>query len=238
MPRPSVRIAKRLIDVVGASVGLALTAPLFPVIAAAIRRDGPGPIFFAQERAGELLEGEGLQFETFTIYKFRTMRVDAEKLTGAVIASENDPRVTPVGRFLRSSRLDELPQLWNVLRGDISLVGPRPERPEILQTLAAAIPFFEERMRGVRPGLTGLAQISLGYTGRADDDSPIAPFAKDLTNPFEIEDAEGALADDMRVKLLYDLAYSAALEDFGTFLVTELSIIFRTPLMMIARRGH
>lgn len=238
MPSRSVLVAKRLLDVVGASVGLALTVPLYPFIALAIRRDGPGPIFFSQTRAGQLRDGEGLKFDVFTIYKFRTMRVDAEAKTGAVIASQNDPRVTRIGRILRSTRLDELPQLWNVLKGDMSLVGPRPERPEILETLAAAIPFFEERMREVRPGLTGLAQVSLGYTGRHDPDSPIAAFANDLTNPFELEEADGALADDMRVKLLYDVAYSAALEDFPTFLRTELSIILRTPLMMIARKGQ
>lgn len=238
MPSRSVKLAKRVIDVVGASVGLALTLPPYPIIAIAIRRDGPGPIFFSQIRAGELLDGPELKFDTFTIYKFRTMGVDAEKHTGAVIASQNDPRVTRIGRFLRASRLDELPQLWNVLRGDISLVGPRPERPEILETLAAAIPFFEERMRGVRPGLTGLAQVSLGYTGAASPDSPIVEFAQDLVNPFEVDGAEGALADDMRMKLLYDLAYSASLEDFRSFITTELSIIFRTPIMMIMRKGQ
>ena len=238
MPTRSVRIAKRLIDVVGASVGLALTVPLYPFIALAIRRDGPGPIFFSQRRAGELQEGDELKFDVFTIHKFRTMRVDAEAMTGAVIASQDDPRVTRMGRFLRRSRLDELPQLWNVLRGDMSLVGPRPERPEILETLTAAIPFFEERMRGVRPGLTGLAQVSLGYTGRWLDGSPIADYAKDLTNPFGVEEAEGALADDMRIKLLYDLAYSATLEDFPSFLKTELTIIVRTPLMMLMRKGQ
>ncbi|MGZ5970939.1 MAG: sugar transferase, partial [Polyangiales bacterium] len=169
---------------------------------------------------------------------FRTMQVNAEAKTGAVVASQNDPRVTRVGRILRSTRLDELPQLWNVLVGDMSLVGPRPERPELLETLAAAIPFFEERMREVRPGLTGMAQVSLGYTGHAMPGSEIADFEKGLTNPFDLEGAEGALADDMRVKLLYDVAYSAALEDFGTFLRTELAIILRTPLMMIARKGQ
>ncbi len=231
-------MTKRLIDVVGASVGLGLTLPIFPLIALAIRSDGPGPIFFTQRRAGQLHDGARLQFDVFDVYKFRTMQVDAEAKTGAVLASENDPRVTRVGRFLRATRLDELPQLWNVLRGDMSLVGPRPERPELLETLAAAIPFFEERMRAVRPGLTGMAQVSLGYTGRSMPGSAISAFDADLTNPFDLDAAEGAIADDMRVKLLYDLAYSAALEDFGTFIVTELSIILRTPLMMLARKGQ
>ena len=93
------------------------------------------------------------------------MRQDAEKHTGAVLASKDDPRITRIGNLLRKTRLDELPQLWNVLVGEMSLVGPRPERPELLVDLALAIPFFEERMRDVKPGITGLAQISLGYTG-------------------------------------------------------------------------
>ena len=103
--------------------------------------------------------------------KFRTMRADAEKLTGAVLAQRGRSAHHGVGRFLRKTRLDELPQLWNVLRGDMSLVGPRPERPELARNLAMAIPFFEERMRDVKPGITGLAQVSLGYTGRAPDGS-------------------------------------------------------------------
>ena len=138
------------------------------------------------------------------------MRVDAEKLTGAILAQENDPRITRVGRFLRKTRLDELPQFWNVLKGEMSLVGPRPERPELLVNLALAIPFFEERMRDIKPGITGLAQISLGYTGRAPEHSEVAAFEATLTNPFGLEEAEGAEADDMRMKLLFDLAYSAA----------------------------
>src|SRR5579883_2142027 len=145
-----VRIVKRVVDVVGATVGLALSAPLFPIIATAIKLTSPGPVFYRQRRAGMLsAEGEITleQVPTFNMYKFRTMRNDAEKNTGAVLAKKGDPRVTPVGRFLRKTRLDELPQFLNVLKGEMSLIGPRPERPELLVNLAAAIPFFEERMR-------------------------------------------------------------------------------------------
>jgi lipopolysaccharide/colanic/teichoic acid biosynthesis glycosyltransferase len=155
-----------------------------------------------------------------------------------VLASEADPRVTRVGRFLRKTRLDELPQLWNVLRGDMSLVGPRPERPELFENLALAIPFFEERMRDVRPGITGLAQISLGYTGRPPAGSEIAKVGDALVNPFGLPEAEGALADDMRLKLLFDLAYVSALEKFWTFLMFELSIIVKTPLVMLRGIGR
>jgi lipopolysaccharide/colanic/teichoic acid biosynthesis glycosyltransferase len=165
------------------------------------------------------------------------MRPDAERTTGAVLAHKDDPRITRVGRFLRRSRIDELPQFWNVLRGDMSLVGPRPERPELINNLALAIPFFEERMRNVKPGITGLAQISLGYTGRAPEDSPIAEFKDQLTNPFKLEGADDAEADDMRMKMLFDLAYSANLEKFGAFLSTELSVIVKTPLVMLRGLG-
>jgi lipopolysaccharide/colanic/teichoic acid biosynthesis glycosyltransferase len=173
---PLVRLVKRAVDVVGAGVGLALTAPLYPLIGTAIVLDSPGPLFYRQRRAGQLIGGEPgrLQFAEFHMLKFRTMRPDAEKSTGAVLAAENDPRITRVGRFLRKTRLDELPQFWNVLKGQMSIVGPRPERPELLANLAMAIPFFEERMRNVKPGITGLAQVSLGYSGRAPDGSPDA----------------------------------------------------------------
>lgn len=166
------------------------------------------------------------------------MKPDAEKLTGPVLASQDDPRITRVGRFLRKTRLDELPQFLNVLMGDMSIVGPRPERPELAENLALAIPYFEERMRDVKPGITGLAQISLGYTGKLLPDSALAKFEADLTNPFKMEGTEDALADDMRMKLLYDLAYSAATEDFNAFMRLELDIIVKTPFVMLRAIGR
>ena len=166
------------------------------------------------------------------------MKLDAEAATGAVLASENDERVLQIGNFLRRTRLDELPQLWNVLRGDMSLVGPRPERPELIGDLALAIPFFEERMRGVKPGLTGLAQVSLGYTGRPRPGSKIEAYIGSLTNPFKMAGAEGALADDMRIKALFDFAYGAAIEDFFSFVRMEAWILWQTPLAVLRRTGR
>lgn len=243
--RRSVRLTKRFIDLVGASVGLAIALPLAPFIAVAIYLESPGDIFIRQRRAGQLLEVEQSQggatprprFQDFYMLKFRSMRPDAEKYTGVVVASANDPRITRVGRILRKTRLDELPQFVNVLLGQMSIVGPRPERPELAEQLAMAIPFFEERMRDVKPGITGLAQINLSYTGKPLPDSLIAKFESDLTNPFKMEGTEDALADHMRIKLLYDLAYCAAMEDIRTFLRTEIGILLRTPLVMLRALG-
>jgi lipopolysaccharide/colanic/teichoic acid biosynthesis glycosyltransferase len=237
----SVRIVKRAIDVVMAVVGLLITGALLPFLVLAIWMDSPGPIFYRQKRAahvGWCRTQAHCRCADFTMLKLRSMRVDAEKLTGPVLAGEDDPRITRVGRFLRRTRLDELPQLWNVLVGDMSLVGPRPERPELFENLALAIPFFEERMRDCKPGITGLAQVSLGYTGRAPAGSPIARMSDTLVNPFHLPEADGSDADDMRTKLLFDLAYVASLEHFGTFIVTELTIIFKTPWVMLRGLGR
>jgi lipopolysaccharide/colanic/teichoic acid biosynthesis glycosyltransferase len=121
----------------------------------------PGPVLYHQERVGK--DGR-----VFTIRKFRSMRTDAEQGTGAVWSIAGDPRVTPFGRFLRRTRLDELPQLWNVLSGDMSLVGPRPERPEFVTALKEQIPFYGQR-HAVRPGVTGWAQVRHDYASSVAD---------------------------------------------------------------------
>jgi len=154
--------AKRLLDLVAAGVGLILAAPLMVLVTLAIRLTSPGSVLYHQQRVGQ-------HGRIFTVHKFRSMRQDAEAGTGPVWASKDgDQRVTPVGRFLRRSRLDELPQLWNVLKGDMSFVGPRPERPEFVADLTRQIPFYGQR-HVVRPGLTGWAQVRYTYGASVED---------------------------------------------------------------------
>jgi lipopolysaccharide/colanic/teichoic acid biosynthesis glycosyltransferase len=192
---PWTRRIKRLSDLLIAGIMLVLAAPLMLLIAVAVKLTSPGPILFRQVRTGLNQRGSrdrrhrrfaGTESDRrrqpvdrrqstaygkpFVLYKFRTMHVDAEK-NGAQFATRGDPRVTVIGRFLRKSRLDELPQLWNVLRGEMSLVGPRPERPEFIQRLSEEIPDYLQRL-GIKPGLTGLAQILNGY------DNDIAGFRR------------------------------------------------------------
>lgn len=182
------RFVKRVMDVVVSSTMLILLTPVMALVALAVRMTSPGPIIFRQvrtglnsrrgDRRGEALDAThdadgnrrtdksdrryDIAFgKPFVLYKFRTMRTDAEK-NGAQFAVKGDPRVTPIGKFLRKTRLDELPQLWNVLKGEMTLVGPRPERPEFIESLSREIPDYLARL-GLKPGLTGLAQIINGY---------------------------------------------------------------------------
>lgn len=182
------RLIKRITDIVVSSIMLVCLLPVMLLVAVAVKLTSPGPMIFSQlrvglnyrkprpdrrKRSGSLPEGldedrrhNARRHDTgygrpFVLYKFRTMRTDAEK-NGAQFAQKNDPRVTPIGRFLRKTRLDELPQLWNVLKGDMSLVGPRPERPEFIEKLSAEVPGYLHRL-GLKPGLTGIAQVVNGY---------------------------------------------------------------------------
>jgi sugar transferase (PEP-CTERM system associated) len=169
--KASQQILRRLVSILVSFIGLALCLPFIPFIILAVRLSSPGPILFRQTRVG-------LRGRPFSVIKFRTMRQDAEA-QGAVWATKNDPRVTPLGRFMRKTRLDEIPQLWNVLRGEMGFVGPRPERPEFVQWLNSEIPFYELR-HIIRPGITGWAQVRYQY---------------------------GASLEETRRKLEYDLYY-------------------------------
>jgi exopolysaccharide biosynthesis polyprenyl glycosylphosphotransferase len=152
---PIARVTKRAIDICVSAIGLALISPLLLLVAAAIRLDSKGPVFYRQERVGE-------GGRPFHVAKLRSMRHGAESESGPVWARERDDRVTRVGKVLRQARLDELPQLWNVLKGDMTLVGPRPERPGFVESLSQRYPYFSLRS-SLRPGVTGWAQIHKGY---------------------------------------------------------------------------
>jgi exopolysaccharide biosynthesis polyprenyl glycosylphosphotransferase len=168
----SVDLIKRLTDLLIACSLIALTLPLMLIVALAIRCDSPGPVFYRQERVG-------LNGRRFVLLKFRSMRQDAEADGRPVWAAARDDRVTRVGGFMRLTRIDELPQLFNVLRGEMSLVGPRPERPHFVDHLGKIIPSYDER-HTVLPGITGWAQVNYPY---------------------------GASVEDARQKLAYDLYY-------------------------------
>lgn len=152
---------KRLIDVTLSLIGLAVFGALLPLVTLLIVVDSPGPVFFAQERVGKA-------GKLFKLAKLRTMVPDAEKLTGPLWAVQGDPRVTRVGRILRKSRLDEVPQLVSVLAGHMSLIGPRPERPAFVADLSEQIPFYRARL-AVRPGITGWAQVNYKYGSTVED---------------------------------------------------------------------
>ena len=187
-------VSRRTLDVIGSLLLLAFTLPLLLLVAFLIKVDSTGPVLYRQSRVG-------LHGRIFTMLKFRSMRVDAEA-AGPCWATDRDPRMTRIGAFIRATRLDEVPQLLNVLRGEMSLVGPRPERPHFVQQLAAIIPRYNERTH-VLPGITGWAQINYPY---------------------------GASVEDARAKLAFDLFYinnRALLLDLRILLRTIPVVLFR-----------
>ena len=193
------RAIKRTVDIIGALVGLLMSLPLFLIISLLVKLDTPGPIFYTQVRVGQNRRNgprrsynqadvpqrrvrdrrrEDCMGIAFKVIKFRTMVQNAEKQSGPVWATRNDSRITRLGKFLRKTRLDEIPQFWNVLRGDMSLVGPRPERPKFVEDLSTKVDGYTDRL-SVKPGLTGLAQVSSGY------DSDIASVARKVELDLE-----------------------------------------------------
>ena len=201
VPRQRDEVVSRVLNVAVASVALVLLFPVFLLVALAIALTSRGAVFYSQIRVGmdrrwrftRAYDRRGYDHggKLFKMYKFRTMRVDAEPDGRAVWAAKRDPRVTLIGRFLRTTRLDELPQLWNVIRGDMNIVGPRPERPSIFAELRKDIPEYPLRQR-VKPGITGWAQINYPY---------------------------GASIDDARQKLEYDLYYAKNYSPFLDLLI-------------------
>ena len=190
------RLYQRATSIFAALVGLVLLSPLMLLVALAIKIESPGPVFYRQTRVGKASR-------PFNIWKFRSMRADAESVSGPAFAQANDPRITRVGAWLRKLRLDEIPQLFNILRGEMALVGPRPERPEFVIEYRRSIPYYEMR-HSVRPGITGWAQVSRDY---------------------------GANLDDAREKLEYDLFYiknlSVWLDLFIVFQTTKIIALGR-----------
>lgn len=213
IPRDRSEKASRCLNIVLSAAALIVITPVLFLVAIAVKFTSRGPILYAQTRVGldrrwrstlALHERrlEDLGGQVFTIYKFRTMRVDAERGSGAVWAQENDPRVTRLGKYMRLLRIDELPQFWNVLLGDMNIVGPRPERPSIVSRLREDIPEYQCRHR-VKPGITGLAQINQKYD---------------------------ASLDDVRSKVRWDLRYlreQGILVDLGIMLRTLPSVLLR-----------
>lgn len=203
----NIKLGKRALDVGLAIIALAVTACLLPFIALAIKLESKGPVFFRQTRIGRCTAEHSAMFE---MIKFRTMRTDAEK-DGPQLAKKNDSRITRVGNFLRKTRLDELPQFINVLKGEMSVVGPRPERPVFYGKLENEIPLFSERTYGLKPGITGLAQVSQGY-----DES----------------------IEDVRSKLLYDHTYALSLGQFKSWLLMDVVVIYKTVMVMVMKKGQ
>ncbi|MEH6449550.1 MAG: sugar transferase [Oleispira sp.] len=207
IPR-KVRIGKRIFDLMLASIGLLVSLPLFPLIAVAIKLESRGPIFFKQLRIGQSLPS---RVDIFMMYKFRTMGFNAESESGPTLAAKNDVRITLVGKFLRKTRLDELPQFINVIRGDMSMIGPRPERPSFCHRLEREIPYFTDRTYGIKPGITGLSQVHQGYD---------------------------ECLEDVKNKLGYDLSYSLAISSVWNWLKMDCGIVFATIKVMVLGRGQ
>ncbi|MFO6424520.1 sugar transferase [Motilimonas sp. KMU-193] len=205
---PFTRRCKRGFDLLIATTALTVLLPLFPFIALAIKLDSNGPVFFSQPRIGQ---AKAQQTCIFNMLKFRTMVADAERYSGAVWAQKADPRITRMGKFLRKTRLDELPQLINVLRGDMSLVGPRPERPGFYAKLEQAIPYFAERTYEVTPGITGLAQVNQGYD---------------------------TCIEDVKSKVAFDHCYALSLSSPWRWLKADTAILLKTLVVMITGRGQ
>ncbi|MFA0085848.1 sugar transferase [Vibrio sp. 10N.286.49.C2] len=206
--KPSIKVSKRIFDVIGASVGMLILACLFIPVALAIKLTSRGPIFYTQLRVGKWTP---TKMDFIHVIKYRTMYIDAESRSGATWATEDDPRITPVGRFLRKTRLDELPQFINVLKGEMSLIGPRPERPDFYQRLENDIPYFVERTYDVLPGITGLAQVNQGYD---------------------------TCIDDVRRKVGFDHSYALSLSSFKTWIITDVHIVILTLKIMVGRHGR
>lgn len=228
----SVAILKRTFDLV-VSVGLmGFLSPLLLFIAAAIKTTSKGPILYTQPRVGRHKGDESPEdHHTFNLFKFRTMVQDAEKATGAILQQANDPRIIPFpGRLLRRTRLDELPNFINVIKGDMSIIGPRADRLELLKQMSSYLPLILDRTKWVKPGITGLAQVKLRYDGGVSGDEDIVALLPDS----DIEIPETVTS---KYKSYYDFAYVASTGNLKDFLKMECYIIFQTPITMFIKKN-
>jgi lipopolysaccharide/colanic/teichoic acid biosynthesis glycosyltransferase/glycosyltransferase involved in cell wall biosynthesis len=207
VPPTHIILVKRAIDLSFAIIGLGLGLPFLLFVSISILIETGFPVIFRQARVRYDSSGRPT---TFTMYKFRTMRTDAETKSGPVWATQDDPRITRLGRFLRRTRLDELPQLFNVLKGEMSMVGPRPERPHFVELLENEIPLYNDRVIRLKPGITGWAQVNVEY------DTSV---------------------DSVRDKLLFDLTYAAHLYKLPSYLKMEFKILFATLRVMFTKKG-
>lgn len=202
----SVSVSKRALDIALSLVGIVFLVILYPIIAAAIKLTSPGPVLYRQMKVGRAHRD---RTDIFWMIKFRTMYVDADARAKRP-STKGDPRVTAAGKVLRPTRLDELPQFINILKGEMSFIGPRPERPEWTLGIETQVPFFIERTHGLRPGLTGLAQVSQSHDEAVTDPSS---------------------------KVAFDHAYAAKLGDWWSWLKTDVLILFRTFSTVVTRKG-
>jgi len=231
----SVDITKRLIDIFISVIVIGLFLPIGVIIAILIKIDSKGPVFYTQKRAARCLsyifydENSPIGDDTFIMYKFRTMVEDAESLSGAVNASENDPRVTRIGKILRHTRLDEIPNFINVLLGDMSVVGPRADRIEIYNKVKDEFPNIFDRVKFAKPGITGASQIMLRSNGTLAHDTQLLDVIpkNELKKPV----------NSFRYKLYYDFAYTVKLQSFWSFLKTDITIMLKTPYVMFIKRN-
>jgi len=204
---PVVKVGKRAFDIVFSVIAIIMFLPILPFIALAIKLDSKGPVFYRQIRLGKYHPDHT---DEFKIIKFRTMYTDAEASGKELLACKGDPRITKIGRFLRKTRIDEIPQFLNILLGEMSLIGPRPERPGLTNEIESRVPFFAERTYGVMPGITGFAQINQSYL-----------------------DSVG----DINTKVSYDHAYALTLSNPVNWVITDIKIIFSTILVVIKANG-
>jgi lipopolysaccharide/colanic/teichoic acid biosynthesis glycosyltransferase len=220
----SVEVFKRFMDVILSLIILIVTLPVTTIIMILIKTTSKGPIFYIQKRMGQGTE--------FNMIKFRTMVDNAETITGVTLSWSGDPRITWIGHYLRKYRLDEIPNFINVLKGDMSIIGPRPERKKILEDLGGMLPLVNERTRYLKPGITGLAQVKLGYDGSiGGSDHELDPVIckEELCSQFS---EEIPFYITTGYKLYYDFTYAAYMLRFMTAIKMDFMIMLRTPIIM------